>query len=144
MYARMLIAAAAAAALAGCGGQSADDRDRKAEAEAAETAYTAPTATVSGTPAFAPAYPGGRVVANMNAVEGGRRGGVFAFQTADAPDKVLAFYRAKAQAAGLTEESNADAAGSRIYAAKGDAGELGVTIAPAEGQHYVQVTWGAD
>lgn len=93
-------------------------------------------------PAFAPAYPGGTTVTTIAANEQGKVGGVYAFTTGDAADKVFGFYRGKAEAAGLSSQTNIDAGGARIYGAQGPAGDLSVTAAPqGQGVTYVQVTW---
>jgi len=93
-------------------------------------------------PAFAPAYPGGTTVTTIAADEKGKVGGVYAFTTGDAADKVFGFYRGKAEAAGLSSQTNIDAGGARIYGAQGPAGDLSVTAAPqGPGVTYVQVTW---
>ena len=101
------------------------------------------SAVVAGEPpAFVPAYPGGAVVTTIAANEKGQRGGVYAFTTSDAPDKVFEFYRARAEAAGLSSQTNVEAGGSRIYGAQGPAGDVAITAAPqGPGQTYVQVTW---
>lgn len=110
---------------------------------AANVNITDGAAVVAGPqPAFAPAYPGGNVVTTMSANENGKRGGVYAFTTADAPEKVFQFYRARAEAAGLNSQTNVEAGGSRIYGAQGPAGDVAITAAPqGPGQTYVQVTW---
>lgn len=104
--------------------------------------YAGAPVAAGSQPAFAPAYPGGNTVTTIAANENGKRGGVYAFTTTDAPDKVFEFYRSRAEAAGLDSQTNVDAGGSRIYGAQGPSGDLAVTAAPqGAGQTYVQVTW---
>jgi hypothetical protein len=100
--------------------------------------------TGGGQPAFAPKYPGGDVVTDMTAAENGRHGGVFAFTTADPADRVFGWYRARAEAGGLTSQANVETAGARVYSARGPNGDVAVTAAPQDGgRTYVQVTWSA-
>jgi len=153
---RLVPVLALVAVLAACGPQQKAETD----AETPTAVVSTPDGTVSVTtpggqvnvsdgsavvggqqPAFAPAYPGGEVVTTMSATENGKRGGVYAFTTGDAPDKVFQFYRARAEAAGLASQTNVEAGGSRIYGAQGAAGDLAVTAAPQGDQTYVQITW---
>lgn len=100
------------------------------------------TLTAGGRPAFAPDYPGGNVMTSITANETNKVGGVYGFTTGDSPDKVFAFYRSRAEAAGLQAQTNVETAGAHIYGARGPAGDLNVTAAPqGAGQTYVQVTW---
>ncbi len=93
-------------------------------------------------PAFAPEYPGGITETSIAANETGKRGGVYAFNTADGADKVFEFYRGRAEAAGLKTQTNIEAGGARIYGAQGPAGDISVTAAPQDqGRTHVQVTW---
>jgi hypothetical protein len=98
-------------------------------------------------PDFAPLYPGGRI---ESVLEGngsvGNRGGMVAFRTNDAVDRVAAFYRARLDGSGLTERNNANLNGSLILTASAandaDRG-VQITIAPtadAPGS-YVTVTY---
>lgn len=100
------------------------------------------TVVAGGRPAFAPDYPGGNVVTTITATETDKVGGVYGFTTADSPEKVFAFYRSRADAAGLKAQTNVETAGARIYAAQGPAGDVAITAAAQQpGQTYVQVTW---
>lgn len=98
--------------------------------------------TAGGRPAFAPDYPGGSVMTAITANETNKVGGVYGFTTSDSADKVFAFYRSRAEAAGLQAQTNVETAGARIYGAQGPAGDVNITAAPqGDGQTYVQVTW---
>jgi hypothetical protein len=65
-------------------------------------------------PDYAPPYPGGQVTMTMggNTDEGSSMS--LGFTTKDAPDKVIAFYVAKAKAAGLGNPSTMSAGGQRM------------------------------
>ena len=152
---RAIIGLGLLALLAACGPQ------QKSEDEAAASQPAAPVVTVTGPaaevnvadgaavtggglPAFAPAYPGGTVVTTMTATETGKRGGVYAFTTSDAVDKVFTYYRSKAERGGLATQTNVETAGARVYTAQGPGGDVAVTAAPqGENTTYVQVTWSA-
>jgi hypothetical protein len=92
-------------------------------------------------PDFAPAYPGGQV--KVSVASQAERGGTFAFETSDAPDKVIAFYKDRAKSAGLDEKLNMNANGALTYMAS--AGEDKKTIQVIAGKTdagtHVQVYW---
>lgn len=145
MRAMVVGAVLACALLAGCGRPTTEPGAENGSAPAASGAATrsAEPATVADAspPPFAPEYPGSEVITNISAVENGHPGGIFAFRTPDAPSKVLAFYRARAVAAGMTAPPVASA--DQIFMARGGAGDLSVTVSPVEGATHGQVTWSA-
>lgn len=154
---RALIGLALIAGLAACSPQKkSEDEAAAASASAGGAAAVAgPAAEVNvadgavvtggALPAFAPQYPGATVVTTMTAAESGKHGGVYAFTTSDAVDKVFSFYRSKAERGGLASQANIETGGARVYSAQGAAGDLAVTAAPqGAGQTYVQVTWSAN
>ncbi len=153
---RAIIGLGLLALLAACGPQKKSEDEAAASQPAAPPAMTVtgPAAEVNvadgaavtggGLPAFAPAYPGGTVVTTMTATETGKRGGVYAFTTSDAVDKVFTYYRSKAERGGLATQTNVETAGARVYTAQGPGGDVAVTAAPqGENTTYVQVTWSA-
>ena len=92
-------------------------------------------------PDFAPAYPGAQVkVSVASQTEGG---GVFAFETSDAPENVIAFYKDKAASAGLTEKLNMNANGAWTYMAGAgdDKKQLQVVATRTGASTNVQVSW---
>ncbi len=154
---RAIIGLGLAGLLAACGPQQKSEDQAAASQPATPPAMTvtgpaaevnvADGAVVTGgsLPAFAPAYPGGTVVTTMTAAENGKHGGVYAFTTSDAVDKVFTYYRSKAERGGLATQTNVETAGARVYAAQGAAGDVAVTAAPqGENTTYVQVTWSAN
>ena len=92
-------------------------------------------------PAFAPEYPGGEIVTTIAAVENGRPGGIFAFRTDEPADRVLAFYRERAVAAGMSTPPVASA--DEVFMAQGAAGDVTVTTTSIDGRTHAQVTWSA-
>lgn len=155
---RAIIGLGLAALLAACGPQQKSGDEAPSPSATASAGGSAAVAgpasevnladgaavTGGGLPAFAPAYPGGTVVTTMTAAESGRHGGVYAFTTSDAVDKVFTYYRSKAERGGLATQTNVETAGARVYAAQGPAGDVAVTAAPqGENTTYVQVTWSA-
>jgi len=133
-----------AAALAACGSKPA--------AEPAAPAAEAPGGIVENTPvqvskaprpAWASDYPGSPPQTPPVAiVTDGRADATFSFSTDDSPEEVIAFYRGKAEAAGLAAQQAGNvAAGTTVYAAGGDGGRLVVAVTPERGQSHVMVTW---
>ena len=94
-------------------------------------------------PDFAPVYPGAQVEGSVTSPTEG--GGTFGFETADAPEKVIAFYKDKAASAGLAEKLNMNANGALTYmASAGDDKKTLQVIATRTGASTnVQVTWAA-
>lgn len=165
---RMRAAAALAAAMAmtGCS-QAAADKAPPADggADAAEAVDTsaviaAPDARATpaapaalpaapGAPAFAVLYPGGSVdgPATMAQSPAGP-GGILTFTTDASPDTVVAFYRQRAEAAGLTTIASMSQSGASAYSAgDGAAGQgklLSVVATPVDdGPTSVQLSWAA-
>lgn len=159
---RMFAAAAltAALALAGCG-QSPAPETAAADEAAADTAArvtpaTAPTEPAStvaapvpaapGAPSFAVVYPGGAVSGPATIAQGpDGPGGILSFTTDATPDTVVAFYRQRAEAAGLASVMAMNTGDARAYgAAAGDGSGklLRVVATPVEdGPTSVQLDW---
>ena len=72
-------------------------------------------------PDFAPAYPGAKVLSSMAANGKDGKGGMVSFTTGDSAEKVIAFYRAQAQSAGIGTVATAEAGGSRQFSASDEA-----------------------
>jgi len=94
-------------------------------------------------PDFAPVYPGAKVQGSVTAQTEG--GGTFAFESSDAPEKVIAFYKSKAMSAGLAEKLAMTANGGITYmASAGDDKKTLQVIAVKSGAgSHVQVFWAA-
>jgi hypothetical protein len=94
-------------------------------------------------PDFAPAYPGAQVKVSVASQTQG--GGTFAFETSDAPEKVIAFYKDKAASTGLAEKLNMNANGALTYMASAgdDKKTLQVIAAKTGASTNVQVYWAA-
>lgn len=112
---------------------------------ATPVADTAPPA-VQGAPAFAVLYPEARVEASPTLADGGR-GGIMSFTVADAPEEVIAFYRARAEASGLKSVMAMNQGAVRAYGASGGdaaSAELQVVASPTQdGGASVQLSWSA-
>lgn len=161
---RMFAAAAlmAALALAGCG-QSPAPETAAADEAAADTAArvtpaTAPTEPAStvaapvpaapGAPSFAVVYPGGAVSGPATIAQGpDGPGGILSFTTDATPDTVVAFYRERAEAAGLASVMAMNQGEARAYGAAAEDGSsrlLRVVATPVEnGPTSVQLDWTA-
>ena len=102
---------------------------------------------VEGAPSFAVLYPGGEIEAPATvATSAAGPGGLVAFRTDADPATVVEFYRARAEAAGLSSVMAMNMGEARSYgAAKADAGaNLQVVASPVEGgQTSVQLSWSA-
>lgn len=154
----------AALALASCGQGPADEAGLTedtavgaAEAAAPAAAETRPDAAAPaasvlpaapGAPAFAVVYPGATVSAPATIARGpdGAPGGILSFTTDATPETVVAFYRQRAEAAGLSSVMAMDQGGARAYGAvaqdRGD--KLHVVATPVEdGPTNVQLDWTA-
>lgn len=143
--------------LAACG------KGPEAETPAPEAAIAAeaPAASDMATPAAAPAepaapnapvfavlYPGAQVDGAPTLADGASGpGGVLAFTVDATPDQVVAFYKQRAEAAGLASVMGMNQGDTRAYGAAGtgvDAAALQVVASPAEsGGASVQLTWSA-
>ncbi|HWQ86343.1 hypothetical protein [Brevundimonas sp.] len=161
---RMFAAAAlmAALALAGCG-QSPAPETAAADEAAADTAARATPATVPtepastvaapvpaapGAPSFAVVYPGGAVSGPATIAQGpDGPGGILSFTTDATPDTVVAFYRQRAEAAGLASVMAMNQGEARAYGAAAEDGSsrlLRVVATPVEnGPTSVQLDWTA-
>ena len=146
----------AAMAMAGCSQAPADEApvaDAVPAADAAAPvapapaeAATAATPAAPGAPDFAVIYPG--AVASgpptvARSAEG--PGGILVFTTEATPDAVIAFYRQRAEAAGLASVLAMNTGEARAYgaAARDDSGKLlHVVATPVEGgPTSVQLDW---
>lgn len=159
---RTLAAAAlmAALALAGCSQGPADEAPAAAEAApaadaAAPAAAAAPAVAAvaappaaPGAPAFAVVYPGGTAQGPATVARGpDGPGGILSFTTDAAPDAVIAFYRQRAEAAGLASVMAMNTGDARAYGAAASDGSgklLRVVATPVEdGPTSVQLDWTA-
>jgi hypothetical protein len=132
--------------LAACGAQERPQETAEASAEATPSVATTP-ANSGGAPAYAVVYPGatveGGVAAEAAAVG---PGALLSFTTTDAPERVIDFYKQRAEAAGLAQVSNMSQGDAKAYAASardGSGAQLQVVAAPLDGQTSVQLTWSA-
>lgn len=148
----------AAMAMAGCSPPAEEAAPAAAEAETAADAV-APTAAAPaespvaaaapaapGAPAFAVVYPGGTAQGPVTVARGpDGPGGILSFTTEATPDAVVAFYRQRAEAAGLASVMAMNTGEARAYgAAAGDGSGklLHVVATPVEGgQTSVQLDW---
>lgn len=161
---RMFAAAALTATLAaaGCGPSPAQDAvapDKAAldtAARAAPEAATPAAATTTtsaapaapGAPVFAVVYPGGTVSGPATVAQGpDGPGGILSFTTDAAPETVVAFYRQRAEAAGLASVMAMNQGEARAYGAAAEDGSgklLRVVATPVEnGPTSVQLDWTA-
>jgi hypothetical protein len=156
---RTLAAAAlmAAMAMAGCSQAPADEAPAAAEAVAAADAAVPAAATPAessaaatpaapGAPTFAVVYPGGAAQGPVTVARGpDGPGGILSFTTEATPDAVVAFYRQRAEAAGLASVMAMNTGEARAYgAAAGDGSGklLHVVATPVEGgPTSVQLDW---
>jgi len=151
------VALMAAMAMAGCSQAPADEAPDAAEAvaaaDAAVPAAAAPaessagaTPAAPGAPAFAVVYPGGVALGPVTVARGpDGPGGILSFTTEATPDAVVAFYRQRAEAAGLASVMAMNTGEARAYgAAAGDGSGklLHVVATPVEdGPTSVQLDW---
>ncbi len=111
-----------------------------------ETAEAVPAAP--GAPDYAALYPGAALDQPATIADGpDGAGGLVTFTTAASPDEVVAFYRNRAEAAGLSSVMGMNQGDARAYGAAGGqngATNLQVVAAPGEGgETSVQLSWSA-
>ena len=147
--------------LAGCD-RSAQPVEAKAAPEASAPAVadaTPPAAeapavaggaapAAAGAPSFAVLYPGAQVDGQPLAAGGeAGPGGLVTFTTNASPDDVVAFYRERAEKAGLRSVAGMNQGDTRAYGAAADAvngASLQVVATPTEtGETSVQLGWSA-
>ena len=118
-------------------------------AEAAPVAAPAvDAATIDGAPVFAALYPGAQADGPAAVANGPTGpGGLITFTTDAVPDAVVAFYKQRAEAAGLSPVMAMNQGEARAYGAaarKENGATLQVVAAPGEGGlTSVQLTWSA-
>ena len=108
----------------------------------------ADAALIDGAPAFAALYPGAQADGPATIATGPTGpGGLITFTTEAAPEAVVAFYRQRAEAAGLAPVMAMNQGEARAYGAaarKADGPTLQVVASPGEdGLTSVQLTWSA-
>lgn len=118
------------------------------EAAAADSAVEASAAVIHGAPTFAALYPGAQADGAPIAANGpSGPGGLITFSTDADPEAVVAFYRQRAEKAGLASIMAMNQGEARAYgaAASGDRGaSLQVVASPGEdGLTSVQLSWSA-
>ncbi|MNX38940.1 hypothetical protein D3C86_692840 [compost metagenome] len=105
-------------------------------------------ASIDGAPAFAALYPGAQADGPATVATGPTGpGGLITFTTEAAPEAVVAFYRQRAEAAGLAPVMAMNQGEARAYGAaarKDNGATLQVVASPGEGGlTSVQLTWSA-
>lgn len=105
-------------------------------------------ASAGTAPAFAALYPGARIDgAPLTADGAAGPGGLVNFTTEATPDQVVAFYRERAEAAGLKSVTGMNQGEARAYGAAGDNPDgpsLQVVAAPGpDGATSVHMNWSA-
>lgn len=119
-----------------------------AAAPSVDTPAPADASLIEGAPAFAALYPGAQADAPATAASGpAGPGGLVTFTTEAAPEAVVAFYRQRAEAAGLSPVMAMNQGEARAYGAaarRTDGPTLQVVASPGEdGLTSVQLTWSA-
>ena len=145
----------AALAVTACGGDAEPKAPAADAPSPATTPVTAtpeavvePTPAASNAPDFAVLYPGATPVGPATVARGpAGPGGIMTFTTPAEPDAVVAFYRERAEAAGLATIASMNQGGTRAYSA-GDGTSSGkllrVIATPTEGgPTNVQLDWTA-
>lgn len=148
------------AGLSACDGptEAAPETSPVSEADAPDTPSPAPmptsktappvTAAADGAPDFAALYPGATTDAPATTATGpSGPGGMITFTTDAAPDAVVAFYRQRAESAGLSPVMAMNQGEARAYSAAGqtpNGPSVQVVASPGEGGvTSVQLTWSA-
>jgi hypothetical protein len=122
------------------------DGDGETRVEATNDKGQKSTATFGGegaawpadAPAHASAYPGAKVTAVMASDSGGTKGSVITFETADAPAKVVAHYKALAEKAGLGEFGTVAAGTMQMFTASDKASGREMMVQASTGDSVTQ------
>lgn len=126
------------------------DGDGPARMEATNENGEKVTATMGGAgtawpadaPAYAAAYPGATVTSVIDTTSGDKGGSMATFQTSDAPEKVIAHYKALAARAGLDQVSTVEANDTRMFTATNKAGnQVYVQTSIADGMTNAALTF---
>lgn len=89
-----------------------------------ETGGSWPAALVT----IAPAYPGGKIATTMSGSQEDSESAMAAFDTADAPQKVIEFYKARAAAAGLKGTMNMESGDGHMFVASDEASGRSLSV----------------
>jgi hypothetical protein len=79
-------------------------------------------------PAYAPPYPGAKVEGGFSGTADGQAGAMTTFTTADPPEKVVEFYKRRAEAAGLAAKSTATIGNAVMFSAQDKTGDVGLSV----------------
>ena len=114
----------AALLLAACGKPS----DTAAQVDV-PTSYASRERWPEGVPEFARAYPGGTVTTSYSGTsDTTKHGGMVVFTTADAPERVVSFYRDEVKRAGLGEVATMGSGGAQMFSASDKAGKRSLSV----------------
>jgi hypothetical protein len=96
-------------------------------------------------PAFAPLYPGAKVMSSVVASNNnGTRGAQVMFSVNASPTDVVAFYKQKVDAAGLPQTMNVQQGDSSMLVASKDKKSVAITVTKSDSGSQVQVIWSSD
>ena len=149
---RIIGVTVAALLVAACG--SGDESVVEAEGEDISIDMTGPdgeevsvrggSEAVEGMPDGFSAYPGATVVTSTSVDTSDGSGVLVVMTTSDAPEKVIDYYRAQAEAAGVTIDGEMNSNGSRLIGGEGPGGlAFSASASPgADGLNTVQLTVG--
>jgi len=94
-------------------------------------------------PSYLSLYPGAKITSSFTGQGKDGGGGVVTFHAGAAPAQIIAFYKQKAAAAGMSEAMNMETGGTTMFAANNDKAKtsLSVTATKAADGADAQVTW---
>ncbi len=97
-------------------------------------------------PDFAPLYPGAKVTSSISGDNSrdGTTGAMVMFTVTAAPSNVIAFYKQKADAAGLPQTMSADVNNTVMFSATKDKKTVTVSASKSNDVTQVQVVWGSN
>lgn len=111
----------------------------------AEAVVKTGTGSAENLPDGFTAYPGAKIAMSVDGSQGGKKGGMVAMETSDAPEKVIEFYKRQVADAGLVIHSEGTFSGSHVLGARDENGDAGVNIVAngAGDTTHVQITFGS-
>jgi len=95
-------------------------------------------------PSDLPLYPGASITASFSGQGKDGAGGMVAFHTKAAPADVIAFYKQRAEAAGMAQTAMMDMGGTQTYVAASEKQNRSVSVSATKASDGsdAQVTWG--
>lgn len=91
-------------------------------------------------PSWVPSYPGAKVQGNFAGKNGEEEGGMFSFNSSDAPEKIIGFYTEELKSAGFKINTTATTADTNMVAAEDEGTKRNVVVTVGKGSDGANVS----